>query len=164
MSQWNRTMTPTSHDADEWGNVLVMQDNGMKSVLHWSEVTLEFPQDAWMPLPQSDIQKSVSLTIEVGEVTYTIENNGSTIEVHDSRDPMGQPMCFESEDTITGILEAVDGILQEELRYGTPRLTLADLEGLLEAEAREEEMEEALEHLNSLRGNERPQKPWNKKK
>ena len=173
MSKWIRNYKPTEIDADEWGNILVQRENGMKAVYHWEDYNEHYATEgtAWRTLPQSDIPKSVSVTIEVGDKTYTIENNGFTIEVHDSRDPMGQPTCFESADTITGILEAVDAILQEELHvheHELTSLTLADIEGLIEAESREEEMEEARNHLNSLRGKtaskQAVSKPWNKKK
>ena len=117
MSQWNRTTLPNESDSDEWGNILVLLENGQKAVYHWEDYNEQYVTDgtAWMSLPQSDIPKSVSVTIEVGDRTYTVENNGFTIEVHDSQDPMGQPTCFQSADTITGILEAVDAILQGEL-------------------------------------------------
>jgi len=118
MSKWIRNYNPTEIDADEWGNILVLSKNGNQSVQQWQDYIDDGMQargHAWMPLPESDIPKSVSVTIEVGDRTYTIENNGFTIEIHDSRDPMGQPTTFETADTITGILKAVDGILQEEL-------------------------------------------------
>ena len=119
MSKWIRNYNPTEIDADEWGNILVLGVTGNQSVQQWQDYIDDGMQargHAWMPLPESDIPKSVSVTIEVGDRTYTIENNGLTIEIHDSpRDPMGQPTVFRTADTITGILDAVDAILQEEL-------------------------------------------------
>lgn len=179
MSQWIRNYKPSEIDADEWGNILVLLENGQKAVYHWEDYNEHYATEetAWMTLPQSDIPQSVSVTIEVGDRTYTVENNGFTIEVHDSRDPMGQPAVFQTKDTITGILEAVDGILQEELHgnceceeeeLDITALTVEDLEDLIEAEAHAEEMESVREHLNSLRGKiaTKPavSKPWNKKK
>ena len=176
MSQWIRNYKPSEIDADEWGNILVLRENGQKAVYHWEDYNEHYATEetAWMTLPQSDIPQSVSVTIEVGDRSYTIENNGFTIEIHDSRDPMGQPTVFQTNgDTITGILEAVDSILQIELNDNADcgceevdidSLTVKDIEGFLRAEAHEEELEAMREHLNSLRGTERPQRPWNKKK
>ena len=172
MLQWIRNYNPTEIDADEWGNILVLRENGMKAVYHWEDYNEHYATEgtAWVPLPQSDIPQSVSVTIEVGDKTYTIENNGFTIEIHDSRDPMGQPTTFGTNgDTITGILEAVDAILQEELHgncdceeeeLDVTALTVEDVRDLLAAEAHAEEMDAVREHLNELRGN----KPWHKKK
>ena len=118
MSKWIRNYNPTEIDGDDWDNILVLHENGQKSVHNWEDYVDDGMQEqgcAWMPLPQSDIPKTVSVTIEVGNKTYTVENNGFTIEVHDSDDPMGQPEVFRTADTIGGILKAVDGILQEEL-------------------------------------------------
>ena len=178
MSQWIRNYKPSEIDADEWGNILVLRENGQKAVYHWEDYNEHYATEetAWMTLPESDIPQSVSVTIEVGDRAYTVENNGFTIEVHDSRDPMGQPTVFQTKDTITGILEAVDGILQEELHgnceceeeLDMTALTEEDLEDLIEAESHAEEMESVREHLNSLRGKiaTKPavSKPWNKKK
>jgi hypothetical protein len=47
-----------------------------------------------MPLPKSDVPESISITIERGDRSWRIENRGFTIEIHDSRDPMGQPSIF----------------------------------------------------------------------
>jgi len=166
MSQWIRNYKPSQIDADEWGNILVLRENGQKAVYHWEDYNEHYAFDgktAWMPLPESDIPKSVSVTIEVGNKTYTVENNGFTIEVHDSDDPMGQPTCWQTGDTITGILEAVDGILQvhlngnedcgcEDDELDVTALTVEDIEDLIEAEAQAEEMDDVREHLNSLRG------------
>jgi len=182
MSQWIRNYKPSEIDADEWGNILVLRENGQKAVYHWEDYNEHYATEetAWMTLPQSDIPQSVSVTIEVGDKTYTIENNGFTIEIHDSRDPMGQPTVFQTNgDTITGILEAVDAILQEELHsdyeekeLDDTTLTVEDVRNLLAAEARAEEMDAMREHLNSLRGNAesaieaayQKSRPWNKKK
>lgn len=192
MSQWIRNYKPSEIDADEWGNILVLRENGQKAVYHWEDYNEHYATEetAWMTLPESDIPQSVSLTIEVGDRSYTVENNGFTIEVHDSRDPMGQPTVFQTKDTITGILEAVDAILQEELHgncdceeeLDETDLTVEDLENLIEAEAHAEEMDAVREHLNSLRGKVNmdravaiaesmtgvpphvSKKPWNKKK
>ena len=178
MSQWIRNYKPSEIDADEWGNILVLRENGQKAVYHWEDYNEHYATEetAWMTLPESDIPQSVSVTIEVGDRAYTVENNGFTIEVHDSRDPMGQPTVFQTKDTITGILEAVDAILQEELHgnceceeeLDMTALTVEDLEDLIEADAHAEEMEAVREHLNSLRGKiaTKPavSKPWNKKK
>lgn len=116
MSKWIRNYNPTEIDGDDWDNILVLHENGQKSVHNWEDYVDDGMQEqgcAWMPLPQSDIPQSVSVTIEVGNKTYTVENNGVTIEVHDSDDPMGQPTTFQTDgDTITGILEAVGAILQ----------------------------------------------------
>lgn len=163
MSQWIRNYKPSEIDADEWGNILVLRENGMKAVYHWEDYNENYAIDgetAWMPLPESDIPQSVSVTIEVGDRTYTVENNGFTIEIHDARDPMGQPTTFQHDgDTITGILEAVDSILQVELNdcgcedeVDENSLTVEDIEGFLEAEARAEQLDAVREHLNSLRG------------
>lgn len=163
MSKWIRNYKPSEIDADEWGNILVLRENGQKAVYHWEDYNEHYATEetAWMTLPESDIPQSVSVTIEVGDRSYTVENNGFTIEVHDSRDPMGQPTVFQTKDTITGILEAVDAILQEELHgnceceeeeLDITALTVEDLENLIEAEAHAEEMDAVRNHLNSLRG------------
>ena len=97
MSQWIRNYKPTEIDADEWGNILVLRENGQKAVYHWQDYNEHYEIDgetAWMPLPQSDIPQSISITIERGDRSWTIENNGFSIEIHDSRDPMGQPTIF----------------------------------------------------------------------
>lgn len=116
MSKWIRNYNPTEIDSDEWGNILILRADGQKMVYHWQDFVeegLTKTDHAWMALPESDIPQSVSVTIEVGNKTYTVENNGFTIEVHDSDDPMGQPTTFQTDgDTIGCILEAVDGILQ----------------------------------------------------
>ena len=178
MSQWIRNYKPSEIDADEWGNILVLRENGQKAVYHWEDYNEHYATEetAWMTLPESDIPQSVSVTIEVGDRAYTVENNGFTIEVHDSRDPMGQPTVFQTKDTITGILEAVDAILQEELHgnceceeeeLDITALTVEDIENLIEAEAHAEEMDAVRNHLNSLRGNTvdvpASRKPWQKK-
>lgn len=97
MSKWIRNYKPTEIDADEWGNILVLRENGQKAVYHWQDYNEHYEIDgetAWMTLPQSDIPQSISITIERGNHSWTIENNGFTIEIHDSRDPMGQPTIF----------------------------------------------------------------------
>lgn len=180
MSKWIRNYNPTEIDTDEWDNILVLQPNRQKAVYNWEDYVDDGMQEqgcAWMPLPDSDIPKSVSVTIEVGDRTYTVENNGFTIEVHDSRDPMGQPTCWQTGDTITGILEAVDAILQEELhgncdcedQLDETALTVEDIENILAAEAEVEQLQDAMRaHLNELRGKTAAvpasKKPWNKKK
>ena len=151
MSQWIRNYKPSEIDADEWGNILVLRENGQKAVYHWEDYNEHYATEetAWMTLPESDIPQSVSVTIEVGDRAYTVENNGFTIEVHDSRDPMGQPTVFQTKDTITGILEAVGAILQEELGES---LSYNDLVELMDMQERADEYKAP------------PQKPWNKKK
>jgi len=98
MSQWIRNYNPSEIDGDEWGNILVLRENGMKAVYHWQDYLNEpyatAGETAWMTLPQSDIPQSISITIERGDRSWTIENNGFSIEIHDSRDPMGQPTIF----------------------------------------------------------------------
>lgn len=192
MSQWIRNYKPSEIDADEWGNILVLRENGQKAVYHWEDYNEHYATEetAWMTLPESDFPKSVSVTIEVGDRSYTIENNGFTIEIHDSRDPMGQPACFQTEDTITGILEAVDAILQEELHgnceceeeLDMTALTVEGIKNILAAEAEVEQLQDAIrDHLNELRGKvdmdravsiaesmtgvppHVPKKPWQKK-
>lgn len=166
MSQWIRNYNPSEIDADDWNNILVMDGIGVKSVQHYQNYIDDGMQEkgyAWMTLPQSDIPQTVSVTIEVGNKTYTIENNGFTIEVHDSDDPMGQPHCFQSKDTIEGILEAVDGILQEELNshcgcdeLDVTALTVKDLRDIFDAD--EESAQRMIASLPASK------KPWNKKK
>lgn len=179
MSQWIRNYKPSEIDADEWGNILVLRENGQKAVYHWEDYNEHYATEetAWMTLPESDFPKSVSVTIEVGDRSYTVENNGFTIEIHDSRDPMGQPTTFGTNgDTITGILEAVDAILQEELHgncecedeLDETALTVEDIENILAAEAEVEQLQDAMKaHLNELRGNTvavpASRKPWQKK-
>ena len=172
MSQWIRNYNPTEIDADEWGNILVLRENGQKAVYHWEDYNEHYATDgtAWMTLPESDIPQPVSVTIEVGNNTYTIENNGFTIEIHDSRDPMGQPACFQTEDTIEGILEAVDGILQEELH--PERMRSAEvvndtvLQGFIDALRGNVDMDRAVSIAESMTGvpPHVPKKPWQKKK
>jgi hypothetical protein len=98
MSQWIRNYNPSEIDGDEWGNILVLRENGMKAVYHWQDYLNEpyanAGETAWMPLPKSDVPESISITIERGDRSWTIENNGFSIEIHDSRDPMGQPTIF----------------------------------------------------------------------
>ena len=98
MSQWIRNYDPSEIDGDEWGHILVMSDNGIKTVYHWED----FVDDdataegyAWMRLPKSDVPQSISITIERGDRSWRIENRGFSIEIHDSRDPMGQPTVHE---------------------------------------------------------------------
>ncbi len=172
MSQWNRTTLPTEADSDEWGNILVLRENGQKAVYHWEDYNEHYATEetAWMTLPESDFPKSVSLTIEVGDRSYTIESNGFTLEVHDSRDPMGQPMCLQVEDTIEGILEVVDGILQEELH--PERMRSAEvvndtvLQGFIDALRGNVDMDRAVSIAESMTGvpPHVPKKPWQKKK
>lgn len=97
MSQWIRNYNPSKIDGDEWGHILLMQDNGIKAVYHWQDYNEESLNEqgvAWMPLPKSDVPESISITIERGDRSWTIENRGFSIEIHDSRDPMGQPMIY----------------------------------------------------------------------
>lgn len=94
MWQWIRNYDPSEIDGDEWGNILVLSDNGMKTVHHWQDFIdndVRGKGYAWMPLPQSDLPQSISITINRGTREWTIENNGFNIEIHDSEDPMGQP-------------------------------------------------------------------------
>ena len=167
MSKWIRNYNPTEIDTDEWDNILVLQPNGQKAVYNWEDYVDDGMQEqgcAWMPLPESDIPKTVSVTIEIGDHAYTIENNGFTIEVHDSRDPMGQPLCFQAKDTVTGIREIVDDLLAAELT--------ADCGCDEPAEDGQDPDDFVREHLNNLRGNAesaievayQKSRPWNKKK
>lgn len=119
MSQWIRSYNPSEIDGDEWGNILVLRENGMKAVYHWQDYLNEpyanAGETAWMPLPKSDVPESISITIERGDRSWTIENNGFTIEIHDSRDPMGQPTIFAvtADGKINGLFaEAVLSVLE----------------------------------------------------
>ena len=94
---WNRYNYPTVNDADEGGDILILRNNGRKSIYNWEDFCDEklLGKDiGWMTLPKSDVPESISITIERGDRSWTIENNGFTIEIHDSRDPMGQPTIF----------------------------------------------------------------------
>ena len=94
MSKWIRNYDPSEIDGDEWGHILIMRDNGIKSVYHWQDFVNDDATAegyAWQPLPKSDVPESISITVERGDRSWTIENNGFSIEIHDSRDPMGQP-------------------------------------------------------------------------
>jgi|APGre2960657404_1045060.scaffolds.fasta_scaffold167791_2 hypothetical protein len=57
MSQWIRNYNPSEIDADEWGHILVMRDNGIKEVHHWQDFVDDDARAegyAWMALPKSD--------------------------------------------------------------------------------------------------------------
>ena len=72
-----------------------------------------------MPLPQSDIPQPITITISSGGRSFTIEMVGSNIEVHDSRDPMGQPIICGNVDDIDGVLLVVESILADHI-MGAP--------------------------------------------
>ena len=83
---------------------------------------------------------------------------------------MGQPMCLQVEDTIEGILEVVDGILQEELH--PERMRSAEvvndtvLQGFIDALRGNVDMDRAVSIAESMTGvpPHVPKKPWQKKK
>ena len=100
-NMWNRKDYPTAKDADENGDILILRNNGRKSIYNWEDFCDEklLAKDiGWMPLPPSDNvedeTKQISIAITAGDRSWTIENRGFTIEIHDSRDPMGQPSIF----------------------------------------------------------------------
>ena len=114
---WNRFDYPTVNDADEWGNILILRNNGQKAVYNWEDFCDEklMRNDiAWMPLPPSDNveeDQPITITISSGGRSFAIEKVGSNIEVHDSRDPMGQPIISEEVDGLDGVLRVVESIL-----------------------------------------------------
>ena len=129
MSQWNRTTAPTELDADEWENILVMDDNGRKAVYNWQDYNEDGMQEdgwAWMTLPTADDVDAVydvddepepiSIVITAGDRQVAIFKNGYTIEVHTSEDPMGQPAVWEDDlGGIDGLLATVEAVLTEDL-------------------------------------------------
>ena len=122
MSQWNRTTLPTEGDSDEWGNILVLRSKGRKSIQHWEDFCdekSETNQLAWMPLPSADDvedeTKQISIAITAGDRTLTIKKVGTTIEVHDSEDPMGQPAVWAVGAGIEGLVATVEAVLIDEI-------------------------------------------------
>ena len=119
---WNRYNYPTVNDADEGGDILILRNNGRKSIYNWEDFCDEklLGKDiGWMPLPQSDIPQPITITISSGGRSFTIEKVGSNIEVHDSRDPMGQPIICGNVDDIDGVLLVVESILADHI-MGAP--------------------------------------------
>ena len=119
---WNRYNYPTVNDADEGGDILILRNNGRKSIYNWEDFCDEklLGKDiAWMPLPQSDIPQPITITIRSCGRSFTIEMVGSNIEVHDSRDPMGQPIICGNVDDIDGVLLVVESILADHI-MGAP--------------------------------------------
>ena len=120
MSQWIRNYNPSEIDGDEGGDILILRSNGRKSIYNWEDFCDEklLAKDiGWMPLPKSDVPESISITIERGNRSWRIENRGFTIEIHDNRDPMGQPTIFAvSADTNMNVLfaDAVLSVLESE--------------------------------------------------
>ena len=119
---WNRYNYPTVNDADEGGDILILRNNGRKSIYNWEDFCDEklLGKDiGWMPLPQSDIPQPITITISSGGRSFTIEKVGSNIEVHDSHDPMGQPIICGNVDDIDGVLLVVESILADHI-MGAP--------------------------------------------
>ena len=120
---WNRYNYPTVNDADEGGDILILRNNGRKSIYNWEdfcdEKSLGLGPIAWMPLPQSDIPQPITITISSGGRFFTIEMVGSNIEVHDSHDPMGHPIICGNVDDIDGVLLVVESILADHI-MGAP--------------------------------------------
>lgn len=120
MSQWNRTTLPTEGDSDEWGNILVLRSKGRKSIQHWEDFCdekSESNQLAWMSLPSADDvedeTKQISIAITAGDRTVTIKKVDDTIEIHDSEDPMGQPVGWHMGVGNEGLLTTVKDILTQ---------------------------------------------------
>lgn len=119
---WNRYNYPTVNDADEGGDILILRNNGQKAVYNWQDFCDEklLKYDiGWMTLPQSDIPQPITITISSGGRSFTIEMVGNNIEVHDSRDPMGQPIICGDVDDIDGVLLVVESILADHI-MGAP--------------------------------------------
>ena len=119
---WNRYNYPTVNDADEGGDILILRNNGRKSIYNWEDFCDEklLGKDiGWMTLPQSDIPQPITITIRSGGRSFTIEMVGSNIEVHDSHDPMGQPIICGNVDDIDGVLLVVESILADHI-MGAP--------------------------------------------
>ena len=119
---WNRYNYPTVNDADEGGDILILRNNGRKSIYNWEDFCDEklLGKDiGWMTLPQSDIPQPITITIRSGGRFFTIEMVGSNIEVHDSHDPMGQPIICGNVDDIDGVLLVVESILADHI-MGAP--------------------------------------------
>jgi hypothetical protein len=167
---WNRYNYPTVNDADEGGDILILRNNGRKSIYNWEDFCDEklMGKDiAWMPLPQSDIPQPITITISSGGRSFTIEMVGNNIEVHDSRDPMGQPIICGDVDDIDGVLLVVESILADHIMVSPD-----DDEDWCECEGEGVAVNDTVLQgfIDALRGNETAsvpaseQKPWQKKR
>ena len=162
---WNRFDYPTVNDADEWGNILILRNNGQKAVYNWEDFRDEklMRNDiAWMPLPPSDNveeDQPITITISSGGRSFTIEKVGSNIEVHDSRDPMGQPIICGDVDDIDGVLLVVESILADHI-MGAPD----DDEDWCECEGEGVDVNDTVLQgfIDALRGKESKPRPWQK--
>ena len=159
---WNRYNYPTVNDADEGGDILILRNNGRKSIYNWEDFCDEklLGKDiGWMPLPQSDIPQPITITISSGGRSFTIEKVGSNIEVHDSRDPMGQPIICGNVDDIDGVLLVVESILADHI-MGAPD----DDEDWCECEGEGVDVNDTVLQgfIDALRGKEPKPKPWQK--
>lgn len=115
---WNRYNYPTVNDADEGGDILILRNNGRKSIYNWEDFCDEklMAKDiGWMPLPQSDIPQPITITISSGGRTFTIEMVGNRIELHDSRNNKIPIVCAD-EEGIPGVLYLVESILDDHIR------------------------------------------------
>lgn len=115
---WNRYNYPTVNDADEGGDILILRNNGRKSIYNWEDFCDEklLAKDiGWMPLPQSDAPKPITITISSGGRTFTIEMVGNRIELHDSRNNKIPIVCAD-EEGIPGVLYLVESILDDHIR------------------------------------------------
>lgn len=120
---WNRYDYPTAKDADEGGDILILRNNGRKSIYNWEDFCDEklLAKDiGWMPLPPSDNvedePKQISIAITAGDRTVTIKKVDNTIEIHDSEDPMGQPVGWQDVGVgIEGLLTTVEYVLIDEI-------------------------------------------------
>ena len=112
-----------------------------------------------MPLPQSDIPQPITITISSGGRSFTIEKVGSNIEVHDSRDPMGQPIICGNVDDIDGVLLVVESILADHI-MGAPD----DDEDWCECEGEGVAVNDTVLQgfIDAIRGKEPKPKPWQK--
>ena len=159
---WNRYNYPTVNDADEGGDILILRNNGRKSIYNWEDFCDEksLARDiAWMPLPQSDIPQPITITISSGGRSFTIEKVGSNIEVHDSRDPMGQPIICGNVDDIDGVLLVVESILADHI-MGAPD----EDEDWCECEGEGVDVNDTVLQgfIDAIRGKEPKPKPWQK--
>ena len=160
---WNRYNYPTVNDADEGGDILILRNNGRKSIYNWEdfcdEKSLGLGPIAWMPLPQSDIPQPITITISSGGRFFTIELVGSNIEVHDSHDPMGQPIICGNVDDIDGVLLVVESILADHI-MGAPD----DDEDWCECEGEGVAVNDTVLQgfIDAIRGKEPKPKPWQK--
>ena len=136
MSQWNRKDYPTATDADEWGNVLVLTDEGYKITYNWREFIAEKMAReqmgrgdwAWSPLPKSDKPLPIVITITVGNKVFEIAKDENTLKVQYLHDPNATPM--EIEDTLGGIagfVATVNEVLSDEILHAPP-MTYAEYE------------------------------------